>query len=72
MMCQGMEDTNRRPWSGSVLAICLSVKDQNEDLREWVDYHLAIGVDKIYVMDDSSATPPNEALIDYITQSEHP
>jgi hypothetical protein len=39
---------------GSV-ALCLTVKDHHWDIVEWLDWHLAIGVDKIYVFDMGSA-----------------
>ena len=47
-------------------AICLSVKDQNEDLREWLTHHHDIGAGKFYVMDDSSVVPIAETLKDFI------
>lgn len=52
------------------LAICLGVKDQNEDLREWIQYHQSIGVGKFYVFDDSSSVPAAEGLQDLIQEGE--
>ena len=49
------------------LAICLVVKHQNEDLREWVDYHVFMGVSKFYVFDDGGETDSAAGVLqDYI------
>jgi Glycosyltransferase family 92 len=52
----------------SYLAFCLVVKDQNEDLREWVDYHHSLGASRFYIYDDggSGPTPAKEVLQDFI------
>ena len=50
------------------LAMCLGVKDQNEDLREWIEYHRSIGVGKFYVFDDNSTVPAATALPDLIQE----
>ena len=42
--------------------MCLVTRDQNADIREWVDYHVGLGVGKLYIFDDNS----NEPLIDRI------
>ena len=47
-------------------AICLSVKDQNEDLREWLTHHRKVGAGKFYIMDDNSIVPIAETLNDFI------
>jgi hypothetical protein len=43
----GHDDTlfrpTRRAIRGQDFAICLLVKDQNRDLREWVHYHRSMG-----------------------------
>ena len=52
------------------LAICLSVKDQNKDLREWIKYHHHIGVGKFYVFDDNSSVPTIEGLQDLVQEGE--
>jgi Glycosyltransferase family 92 len=41
----------------SYLGFCLVVKDQNEDLREWVNYHYAMVVSRFYIYDDGFAGP---------------
>lgn len=53
------------------LAMCLGVKDQNEDLREWIQYHRAIGVGKFYVFDDNSTVPVAKTLQDLIQAGAH-
>ena len=50
------------------LATCLCVKDQNQDLREWIAYHQSIGVGKFYVFDDGSSMPVAEGLQDLIKE----
>ena len=39
------------------LAICAIVKDENDYLPEWLDYHFRLGVEKIYLYDDDSLIP---------------
>ena len=41
-------------------------RDQHEDMPEWLDWHLSLGVDRIYVFDDGSIPPLNETLQQYI------
>ena len=48
------------------MALCLSVKDEHKDLREWIDYHRSIGVSKFYVFDNNSSKPMLSILTDYI------
>jgi hypothetical protein len=45
------------------LAICSIIKDEREDyLKEWINYHLLIGVDMIYIYDNNS-TPHIKYLL---------
>lgn len=32
--------------------ICVIIKDENDYLKEWLDYHLKIGIDEIYLYED--------------------
>ncbi len=50
------------------LVVCLGVKDQNEDLREWIEYHWSIGVGKFYIFDDNSTVPAASGLQDLIQE----
>ncbi len=47
-------------------AICVSAKDQHEDINEWIEYHEQLGAGKIYVYDDSSNPPMLGQLKAYI------
>jgi Glycosyltransferase family 92 len=46
--------------------MCAIVKDQPEDLKEWIDYHHAWGAGKFYLYDNGSATPVEEVLREYV------
>lgn len=35
-----------------IIAICAILKDEHQYLKEWVDYHLSIGIDYIYLYED--------------------
>ncbi|KAK9824237.1 hypothetical protein WJX72_008861 [[Myrmecia] bisecta] len=37
--------------------MCLAVKDQHADIREWIEYHQRIGVSKFYIFDNNSSSP---------------
>ena len=39
------------------MAMCLTVKDQNRDILEWVEHHLSLGIGKIYIYDHNSEVP---------------
>lgn len=50
------------------LALCSIVKDEwAENLNEWLDYHAAMGVSKIYLMDNNSSVPLNTIVGDRIS-----
>ena len=38
----------------SFLGICLSVKDDGRWLREWIEFHKLVGIEKIFIIDDNS------------------
>ncbi|EFN56032.1 hypothetical protein CHLNCDRAFT_145470 [Chlorella variabilis] len=48
------------------VAMCLTVKDQAEDLPEWVEYHLGLGASHIYVFDTGSRPPVKGVLRPYL------
>lgn len=50
------------------LAACLLARDGNRDLREWTEYHLWAGVDKIYLFDHNSTEPMFKEVHDYVTE----
>ncbi|GAB4813551.1 hypothetical protein N2152v2_000597 [Parachlorella kessleri] len=48
------------------VAICAAVKDQHIDVREWIFYNRAIGINKFYLTDTGSKPPMQAVLQDYI------
>jgi hypothetical protein len=46
--------------------VCTCVRDQHEDIREWVHYHYNMGAGKIYIMDHISDPPLFDTLFDFI------
>lgn len=36
------------------VAVCVIVKNQHRDIREWLEYHRWLGVSKVYVYDNNS------------------
>ena len=49
------------------VAICAVVRDQNDDLQEWVEHHRSIGVHKFYIYDNGSNPPASDVLLKHIT-----
>lgn len=47
-------------------AICAIIKDEDLNIPHWVNYHFAIGFDKIYIFDNNSKTSIKKQLADYI------
>lgn len=47
---------NVKPVCGYV-ALCCIIKDENEYLEEWINYHLKIGVEHFYIYDNGSKIP---------------
>ena len=48
------------------LAMCAVVKDQSEDVREWLDWQLALGVGRIYFFDNNSSAPMLSQMSDLV------
>jgi len=44
------------------LSLCAIVKDENEYLPEWLEYHKLVGVDRFYIYDNGSAVPIRKTL----------
>ena len=44
-------------------------KDENQYLKEWIDYHLLIGFDHIRILDNLSKTPVQETVQEYIDKN---
>ena len=47
-------------------SICLITKDSNHYIKEWLDYHINLGVQHFYIYDDYSKVPLKELLTSYI------
>jgi hypothetical protein len=52
--------------SSESVAICSAIKDSHDDIVEWVEYHLFVGVKFILVFDDSSDPPLTTPLNRFI------
>ena len=50
------------------VALCLIFKDEGKFLKEWIDYHLAIGVDHFYLYDNNSTDDYAEVVQPYIAK----
>lgn len=48
------------------VTVCSAVKDQHADVREWLAYHRAVGVDRFYLVDTGSASSMSHEVADYI------
>ena len=48
------------------LAICAIAKDEGDYFREWIEWHLAVGVEKFYIYDNESTDKTREVLEPYI------
>lgn len=38
-------------------SICAIVKDEDKDIREWLNYHFAIGFEHVLIYDNNSRNP---------------
>lgn len=43
-------------------AICLLIKDENEYINEWLDWHVSIGFHHFYIYDNESRLPIEESV----------
>lgn len=50
------------------LAVCAIVKDCAPFLKEWIEFHLLVGVEHFYLYDNSSTDNSQEVLLPYIQQ----
>ena len=48
------------------LAIAAILKDEGRYLKEWLDYHLAAGVDHFYLYDNDSTVNQAEVVKPYV------
>jgi len=47
-------------------AVCLVVRNQHADIREWLEHHLALGAGRFYVFDNNSTAPMLDAVLDLV------
>ena len=48
------------------VAMCLAVKDQHADIREWLEHHMRLGVGKFYIYDNNSSRPMLPEFFDLV------
>ncbi|NMB53324.1 MAG: glycosyltransferase family 92 protein [Leptolinea sp.] len=48
------------------LSLCLIAKDENIYLKEWLDYHILLGVEHFWIYDNDSTTPLEETIRDHV------
>ncbi|MDE6048597.1 MAG: glycosyltransferase family 92 protein [Paramuribaculum sp.] len=48
------------------LAVCAIAKNEGPYFKEWIDWHLSVGVEKFYIYDNGSDDNTNEVLAPYI------
>lgn len=48
------------------LSVCVIAKDEGSYFKEWLDWHISMGVDKFYVYDNGSTDETREVLEPYI------
>jgi hypothetical protein len=48
------------------LSLCLIVKNENSYLKEWLDYHILLGVEHFWIYDNESNIPVSKSLDTYI------
>ena len=48
------------------ISLCLIFKDEGRFLKEWLDYHLTVGVDHFYLYDNNSTDNYREVVRPYI------
>ena len=51
--------------NNKTVAICAILKDEHQYLKEWIDYHLNIGVDHIYLYEDITSNTHIDITKDY-------
>jgi hypothetical protein len=59
---QGLSAGARR----AAQAVCLVVRNQHADIREWLEHHVALGVGRFYVFDNNSTRPMLDTVLDLV------
>lgn len=55
--------------AGTVSVICAIVKNEQRFIREWVEYYLNIGFDKLYIFEDFGSDSHYNEIHDYISEN---
>ena len=50
------------------LSVCVIVKDEAPYIKEWLDYHLMLGVKRFYIYDNESSDNIRQVLMPYVRQ----
>lgn len=56
---------NLKTLKKSKTAICAIIKNEHRYIKEWIDYHLNLGIDEIYLYEDYGSDSHKELLKDY-------
>lgn len=48
-------------------SICAIIKDEDKDVREWLNYHFMTGFEHVLIFDNNSRTPLKRTLSDFIS-----
>lgn len=56
------QEASTQTESPEYLAICTAAKDAGEDVLEWAEYHLRLGVSRIYLFDTDNPEPSEPFL----------
>jgi hypothetical protein len=46
-------------------AICVLIKNEHDYLKEWVDYHLNLGIDEIFLFEDYDSLSHSQIINPY-------
>lgn len=49
-------------------SICLLIKDENEYLIEWLEWHLNLGIEHFYIYDNDSEIPVSETIMELLEE----
>lgn len=61
---QRLRKDNSKP--KTYLAVCAIAKNEGPYFKEWIDWHLSMGVEKFYIYDNESTDTTREVLAPYI------
>jgi hypothetical protein len=65
-ICSSFQQANVSSEDG-YFAMCLIVKDETEDVVEWIEYHHRMGASKFYIFDHNSTIPLLSSIQDFVT-----